>query len=416
MKLANTNRNPGQLSRRNFLSGAAAGVGTLALADRLALAQSIASGGTSLTTADIRGWGEEPGVINIGNNENPWGPSPMAVRAIADDMMNLNRYDWASVRKLSTAIGDYHGFERLPPPENPWMAAPSPIYVEGGSSFILKQVALQYGARDGTGEIIEADPAYGSISRWGQMYGRRFGKEISTVRVPLTRDHKHDLDAMLAAISDRTTLIVVTNPNNPTGTIIPAKEIEDFVKAVPSHITVFLDEAYIHFNRIPGYEGSADLAQKYKNVIVSRTFSKVFGLAGLRVGYAVADVSVTDHLQFFGNSSGVGRVNCFAAMAALQDDSFVRHVKRMNNQGKEYFYGEMDALGLEYIPSHTSFVLVNIQRDGAELAKRMREKNIILSRLGVSENPQYSKYVRFTMGTPEELEVAVGVFREELAT
>jgi histidinol-phosphate aminotransferase len=407
---------PGSMSRRNFLAGTAAGIGTFAMADRLAMAQAIASGAPALSVGDIQGWGEKPGVVNIGNNENPYGPSPMAVRAIAEDMMNLNRYDWQSPRKLQNAIGDYHGFPPPPPPENPWAAGQSPILVEGGSSFILRQVALHYGVRNGGGEIIEADPAYGSISSTAQLYGRRFGEEISAVRVPLTHDHKHDLDAMLAAVSDRTTLVVVTNPNNPTGTIIPPQEIEAFVEAVPKHVTVFIDEAYIHFNRIPGFAGSAHLPLKHDNVIVSRTFSKIFGLAGLRVGYAVAAPDVTDKLRFFGNSSGIGRINCFAAIAALEDHSFVRNVKRRTNEGKDLFYDEMNALGLEYISSHTSFVLVDTGRDGTALAKRLRERNIILSRLGVTGNPKYASFVRFTIGTPEEMEVAIHEFKKELAS
>ncbi len=403
----------GPVNRRGFLTGAAAGLSTLALADRLALAQSMASG--TLTTADIQGWGEKPGIINIGNNENPWGPSPAAVRAIADDMMNLNRYDWQSRRVLAATIADYHGIPKPPPAENPWGPSNYPIILEAGSSFILKLIALNLGIQNGTGEIIEADPSYGSVSRTAVSYGRQFGREISSIRVPLAKDHSYDMDAMLAAVSDQTTLVVITNPNNPTGRLIPQNEIEAFAKAVPEHVTIFIDEAYIHFNRVPGNDGSVDIARNNPNVIVSRTFSKIFGLAGLRVGYAIADLDLINRLRVFGNSSGVGRLNSKAATAAMGDHSFVRSVKRRTNAGKEYFYGEMEKLGLEYIPSHSSFVLVDIRQDGAALTRRMRERNVILSRLGVAENPQYSKYVRFSIGTLEELEVALRVFKEELA-
>jgi histidinol-phosphate aminotransferase len=375
----------------------------------------MASGSGALTTADIQGWGEAPGVINIGNNENPWGPSPAAIRAIADDMMNLNRYDWQAVRALERAIAKYHRIPDPPPRENPWGPSGYPILTESGSGFILRLIALNYGIQNGTGEVIEADPSYGSVSRTAVSYGRQFGTEVSSVRVPLTEDYKHDLDAMLAAISDRTTLVVITNPNNPTGTLIPQSEIEAFVSAVPKRVTVFIDEAYIHFNRVQGNEGSVEIALNSENVIVSRTFSKIFGLAGLRVGYAVAGSDMIKRLQVFGNSGGIGRINAKAATAALGDNSFVRSVKRKTNDGKAYFYGEMEKLGLEYIPSHSSFVLVNIEQDGAALAERMRERNVILSRLGVTGNPQYSNYVRFSIGTLEELEVAISVFKEELA-
>lgn len=401
------------VSRRGFLTGLAAGAGTLALSERLAMAQNIVSGG-ALSASDIQGWGVQPGVVNIGGNENPWGPSPMAVRAVADDMMNLNRYDWGSRRKLAHAIAEFHGIPHPEQPRTPFGPTGYPIHIEAGSSFILNLVALNYGVRNGAGEIIEADPSYGMVSRKAVTYGRTFGTEVSSVRVPLTSDHKHDLDAMREAVSDQTTLIVITNPNNPTGTLMPQAELDAFVESVPKHVTVFIDEAYIHFNRDPGNEGSTHLALEHSNVIVCRTMSKVFGLAGLRVGYAIAQPDVVSHLAMFGNSGGVGRMNARAAIAALGDHSFIRSVLHKTNEGKAYFYAAMDQLGLDYIESHSSFVLVNVEQDGKALADRMRQQNIILSRLGVTGNPRYDNYVRFTMGTMEELEVAVNALKKEL--
>ena len=406
-------RTNNSVSRRGFLTGLAAGAGTLALSERLAMAQNIVSGG-ALSASDIQGWGVQPGVVNIGGNENPWGPSPMAVRAVADDMMNLNRYDWGSRRKLAHAIAEFHGIPHPEQPRTPFGPTGYPIHIEAGSSFILNLVALNYGVRNGAGEIIEADPSYGMVSRKAVTYGRTFGTEVSSVRVPLTSDHKHDLDAMREAVSDQTTLIVITNPNNPTGTLMPQEELDAFVESVPKHVTVFIDEAYIHFNRDPGNEGSAHLALEHSNVIVCRTMSKVFGLAGLRVGYAIAQPDVVSHLAMFGNSGGVGRMNARAAIAALGDHSFIRSVLHKTNEGKAYFYDAMDQLGLDYIESHSSFVLVNVEQDGKALADRMRQQNIILSRLGVTGNPRYDNYVRFTMGTMEELEVAVNALKKEL--
>ena len=145
------------MSRRRFLAQAAAGAGGLALADRMAVAQSLL-GGAPLTVADIRGWGETPGVVDIGDNENPFGPSPMAVRAVADGLMDVNRYDFGSPRKLANAIGRYHDLPEPPPPTNRFAPSGYPVYVECGSSFILRSIAERYGVRNGTGEIIEADP------------------------------------------------------------------------------------------------------------------------------------------------------------------------------------------------------------------------------------------------------------------
>ena len=399
-------------SRRRFLAGTA-GLGSLALADRLAIAQRLA-GTPTLTVEDIRGWGEVPGVVDIGDNENPFGPSPLAVRAVAERLLDVNRYDFGATRELADAIGRHHGFPAPPPPPHRFAESTQPIYVEGGSSFILRSVAERLGVQRGSGEIIEADPGYGGVTRFIRSYRDRVGAEVTLKRVPTTSDFRHDLPAMLDAVTDSTTLVIITNPNNPTGTVVGQAELEEFVKAVPRRVTVLIDEAYIHFVREPGYGDSVALAGRYPNVVVTRTFSKVYGLAGLRVGYAVAHPDVVDQLRFFGNGGGMSSTSCYAAMAALEDQAFVRRVIRTTNDVKDYFYAELDRLDLGYTPSHSSFVLVDAGRDGRELVERMARRNIMLSRLGMDGNPTLTNFVRFSMGTPEEVQVAVTALRAEL--
>ena len=402
------------LSRRLFITGAAAG--SMALADRMAAAQVMLGGTSDLTIADIQGWGEQPGVVDIGDNENAYGPSPQAVRAAAERLMDVNRYDFTSARELANAVGRYHGFDEPPPAESQWAPSGFPVYVEGGSSFILNLIAHRYGVRNGRGEVIEAAPAYGGVSRFAEVYGERFGARVNVRRVPLTAEHKHDLDAMRDAISRRTTLVVITNPNNPTGTFIERAEIERFLERVPERVTVLIDEAYIDYVRSDDSRDSVSLTQRFENLIVSRTFSKIYGLAGLRLGYAVATKARIDEMRFFGNSGGIGSVNCYAGIAALGDRAFVRHVRRMTNQVKDYFYAELDRLGLGYVPSHAAFVLVDTGRDAAALQARLAERNIYLSRLGLDGLPGYQSFLRFSMGTPEELQVTVDALEAELAT
>jgi len=406
MKSATTRPATG-MSRRRFLAGAAAGTGSIALADRMAIAQAMLGGTSDLSVEDIRGWGEMPGVVDIGDNENAYGPSPMAVRAVAENMMDVNRYDFGSARTLANAIGRYHELPEPPPPENRFAPSGYPVHVEGGSSFILNLIALRHGIREGSGEIIEAEPAYGGVSRFVETYRDRFGAEITTRRVPTTDDFRHDLDAMRDAVTERTTLIVITNPNNPTGTIVSQDALESFIASLPPRVMVLIDEAYIDFVREPGYTDSVALTQRYDNVVVTRTFSKIYGLAGLRLGYAVANKPLIDELRFFGNSGGIGSINCYAGVAALEDRAFVRRIRRMTNQVKDYFYAELDRLGLDYVPSHSSFVLVNAGRDGAGLTEQMRERNILISRLGMADDPRLTDFVRFSIGTPEELQVSI---------
>lgn len=414
MSLNNGNSRVRGLSRRGFL-GAAAGATALAVDQRLALAQAMASGRQALTVDDIRGWGHVPGVVDIGDNENPYGPSPAAVRAIAEHMFDSNRYDDDCVRELEEAIGRHLGFPDPEPPASRFALSNLPIYSECSSTFILFQVALHYGIRDGSGEIIEAEPAYGGVSGYVKEYNRITGSEVTITRVPTTNEFRHDLDAMLAAVTPNTTLIVITNPNNPTGTIVPRSEIERFIVELPSSVTVLIDEAYIDFVREPGYRDCVELSQRYPNVIVTRTFSKVYGLAGTRIGYATAQESLIEKLRLVGNSQGLGNVNARAGIAALSDHDFVRRVLRSTNEVKDWFYGEMDKLGLRYIPSHTSFVIVDAGTDGAALVGRMAERRVMISRLGMATDPRVKNFIRFTMGTPDEMQVAVNVLREELA-
>ena len=417
MNISSVKKDKNLLSRRGFLNGAIAGTGTIILSDRLAIAQNMLMGSSELSINDIQGWGEKPGFVNIGMNENPHGPSPMAIRAVADNLMDANRYDFSSPMKLNTSIGKYHGLPKVER-ETTWWGPSSfyPVYCEGGSSYILRQVAVHYGIRNGVGEIIEAIPAYGAISREINNYSRRVGAEVNIKRIETTKDLKHDLGKMLDAVTSETTLIVITNPNNPTGTIVSHEEIESFVEAVPENIIILIDEAYIDFVREPGYQDCIDLSQKYNNVIVTRTFSKVFGLAGMRVGYAVGNIDLMEELSSFGNSGGIGSINCYAAIAALKDRAFVRRVLRVTNEMKEYFYTELESIGLDYIPSHSNFVLANVRQDGAELQKKMFTRNIQLSRLGMATNERLKNYIRVTMGTSDEMQVAVRILKEELAS
>ena len=410
------NTNKSKLTRRGFL-GAGAGISSLALANNKLLAETISSVYTSKGVNEIHGWGSPSGIVSIGFNENPYGPSPRAIRAVTDSIMDVNRYDFGAYTKLENAIGEYLGLERnedLNSDGNPLFGKSLyPIYVEGGSSFILNQVTMIYGVRNGAGEIIEIDPGYGGVTRAAISLRSRYGVEIKIKKIPTTTEFVHDLKAMEDAVTDKTTLIVITNPNNPTGTILSYEEIEQFINNIPESVTVILDEAYIHFAREHNYESGISLSQKYKNVIVTRTFSKMYGLAGMRIGYAVADQSVISELRAAGNSWGLASVNCYAAMAALKDLSFVRQVRRLTDETKDYFYNELDNLGLNYIPSHSSFVLVKVNEDAQIFQKKLLERNV---RVRAYDNDAIRNYIRVSVGTLDEMQATVNVLQDLLKT
>lgn len=409
-----TKNNKLSFTRRGFL-GVSASIGSLVLSGKSSLAETIPSAYRPLSVEELHGWGEEPGIAGIGNNENPFGPSPRALRAINNSVMDINRYDFGAYTKLEIAIGEHLGLEREAPPSaggrGLFRDSGYPIYVEGGSSFILNQITAIYGVKDGVGEIIEIDPGYAGVSRAALGLRSRFGMEITVKRVPTTHEFKHDLNGMLNAVSDNTTLIVITNPNNPTGTILSYQEIKEFINNVPENVTILIDEAYIHFVREQNYRSAIEITQEHKNVIVTRTFSKMYGMAGLRVGFAVGHQSVISELRAAGNSWGMGNINCYAAKASLEDTSFVRQVKRLTNNSKDYFYQEVKKLGLSYVPSHSSFVLVNVGQDGRALQQKLAAKNI---QVRVYDNAAIKNYIRFSVGTLDEMQATVSVLKDEI--
>lgn len=397
------------VSRRSLLEGAVGGLAAMTLGERLAFAQTLVSGPSPLTAADIRGFGVEPGTVAIDSNENPLGPSPAAIQAVASHLYDMNRYDWNAPRMLADKVAAHLG---LPEPTPETKRA---VLVQGGSGYLLRHVALVLGIADGEGESIEAEPGYGSVSSTFLEHRKRFGSLASAIRVPTGEDYVHDLDALHSAITPKTTLVVITNPNNPAGTIVSNEELRRFVDAVPEHVTILIDEAYIHFVREPGYESAIELAHRRKNVLVSRTFSKVYGLAGMRVGCLIGNPELLDRLDFYGNSSGVSKLSCYAASAALDDEGFVRRTVRTTNTGKDYLYDQLDRMGLRYTRSHSSFVQVDLERDAAEVQKALAEQNVKLGRYGLSGNPAFATLIRFTVGTAEELEVAVRALESYLS-
>ena len=312
-------------TRRRFMKGALLGAGAVASGSAWDIAQAMATGKKA---GDVRGYGVEPGRVQIGANENPLGASPRAIAAIAENLHKINRYDFGV--DLPVRLNKFHGVPGVEDFELSFTDMRSfmqfrelnRVMVTPGSGPILQALAVMAAAEGG--ECIEAVPGYGSVARGFQTF-QMMGKDVRVVRVPTTGDFVHDLGAMKAAITPKTSLIVVTNPNNPTGTIVPYDDLVSLVDAAPAQAIVLIDEAYIHFVRDPNYQDAAKLALERENVVVARTFSKIYGLAGMRIGYAVGGKRMMDmlmaHMGFFGG--GLSTLGMHAAMAALDDDEFV---------------------------------------------------------------------------------------------
>lgn len=399
------------LSRRRFLTGALAAGAALSLADRLALAQTMASGG--LTAKDIHGIGVDPGLVRMALNENPIGPSPLALQAIAENMFRINRYSFGG-GDINSALADFDGIELPPPPRFGGMGGmgggfrfrrETPFFITAGSGALLTQIALAYLSQGGT-ELIEADMGYGDVSRDAEDY-QEAGIDVNVIRTPM-KDYKHDLDAMLAAVTPKTSVVVITNPNNPTGTLLSFEETEKFVEAVPSNVLVVIDEAYIHFVRDPEYRTAVPLATKHDNVIVTRTFSKVFGMPGMRLGYGICSQAIQEKLRFY----STGRANALAyaaGEAAVKDRNHYNRSREVVRHFRDRLEEEFTKMGLEYIPSESNFMMVDLGKPSMNIMREMFRKGVMVTN---RRREQMPSWIRVSSGDERETEVFLNVLKE----
>jgi len=329
-------------------------------------------------------------VVDLSSNENPLGPSPQAMAALREAVGTVHRYPDASGAALKAALADE------------WGLSPANIALGNGADewVLLLCLALT----EPGDEVIMPSGSFISYLLRAIEVG------ANVVRVPLKEGYVHDLDAMAEAVTERTRLIFVCNPNNPTGTVVGGAAVESFLERVPERVVVVMDEAYYEFAVGPDYPRSLEyLHAGRKNLVVLRTFSKVYGLAGLRVGYMLASENVIDYMERTRPPFNVNRMAQVAALAALDDDEHVRRTLEANEAAKEFFYRELEKLGLRYIPTHTNFIALDVGRPGAEVSGPLLERGFITTALDAWGVPNH---VRFSFGTPEENETFVKALRE----
>lgn len=325
----------------------------------------------------IQGVGVEEGVVQLIWNENPLGPSPKVVEAVSKHLFAGNRYH--DPEEIEEIVARTHGID-------------AKFVTKGiGATEILYDAPLAFLSKNDN--MIMADPTYKTSGRIGE----RVGAEVR--RIPLTKNHEHDLDAFKSAIDKKTRLIVICNPNNPTGTITPAHKIKRFLDKIPEDIVVMIDEAYHHYAEHPEYESFDRYPVEGRNVIVVRTFSKVFGLAGLRIGYVIANEKITKRIRMFNLRGLTNLVAHYAVPAALQDHAFVEKTKEMTKAGKDYFYGEFAALGYRVPRSETNHIFVDMGIKTDPIVDKLKKKKIYIRRGSDWEKPTC---VRISIGTMEE--------------
>ncbi|HEY0678262.1 MAG TPA: aminotransferase class I/II-fold pyridoxal phosphate-dependent enzyme [Chitinophagaceae bacterium] len=338
--------------------------------------------------AFYRGWKTPAdGPIRLTSNENPYGPSPLARKAMADAIVASNRYPWDTTTILREQLGSRAGLTR----EHVLMGA--------GSSEILGLVA-QHAALN-KGNAIAADPTF---QIWIPS-AQKLGLEI--IRVPLTADKKHDLSSMLSRLNNSTRLMYVCNPNNPTGTLLPASDVQRFIEEVSKKCMVLLDEAYIEYC---DQQSLAPMVANNKNIVVAKTFSKIYGLAGARIGYALAHPETIGQLAGLQpwQNAGASAVSLAGAIASLQDKDFVSSSKELNSKAGAFAARELKSLGCECIPSVTNFLYYSTKSIKGNWQELLRAKNILTGRV-VEEN---GKWTRTTIGSMPEMEQFINAVKQ----
>jgi histidinol-phosphate aminotransferase len=324
---------------------------------------------------------DEAKIVKLASNENPLGMPESARQAMLAAVTDIGRYPDANGFDLKAAVTAKYDVPQA------W------ITLGNGSNDILELAAHAF-VQPGQ-SVIYAEYAFIVYALATQAVGAR------SVVVP-AKNYGHDLSAMAAAITSDTRLIFIANPNNPTGTFIPAAEMEAFLRVVPSHVVVVLDEAYNEYLPPELQYESIAWVRKYPNLLVSRTLSKAYGLAGLRVGLGIAQPGLTDLLNRIRQPFNVNSLAQAAAIAALNDRAFLQKSAKLNAEGYIQLTQAFDALGLEYVPSFGNFVLVRVGDDdsaGARVNLALLRQGIIVRPVGNYGLPQW---LRISIGLPEE--------------
>ena len=326
-------------------------------------------------------------IIKLASNENPLGPSPKAIEAMRDAIENAHLYPDGGAFYLRNAIA-----QKL-------NVTPDHILLGNGSNEIIELLAHAFLERGDA--IVTSEHAFVAY----KIIARVFGAQ--TIEAP-SRDYGHDLDAILDAITDRSELIFIVNPNNPTGTLLSADAIEHFMTRVPPAVVVVFDEAYYEFvDRMPD---TLRYVHDGRNVVTLRTFSKIHGLASLRVGYGIAPPELIEVMhktrQPF-NVSGVGQV---AALAALADEEHQRETKRLVDEGRAFFEKEFRVMKLSFVPSAANFVLVKVG-DGLAVFRALLQRKVIVRAMKGYNLPEW---IRITIGTMDQNQKCITALRQVL--
>lgn len=319
-------------------------------------------------------------IIKLASNENPLGPSPLAMQAISESATQVHLYPDGNAYYLKEDLAAYLGISA------------EHLILGNGSNDVLQLIAEAYVAPGD--EVIYAEGAFVVYSLVTKLCS------ATAVVVPMVK-HTHDLSAMASAITDKTKVIFVANPNNPTGTMVTADETTAFMERVPNDVLVVFDEAYYEYVDRSDYPQTLPYVLQGRNFIVTRTFSKIYGLAGLRIGYGIAPPPLVETLNRVRQPFNCSLVGQAAAQAALKDTAHVTKSKEQNAVGKAFLYDAFDSMGFRYVGSEGNFIMLHLDQSGTDVADALLKAGVIVRPIG---GYGYPNAVRVTIGTQQENE------------
>jgi len=329
-------------------------------------------------------------VIKLASNENPLGPSPKALAALKKAAKEINRYPDAQSFYLKKKLAKSLGVE------------PGNLVLGNGSDELIDIIIKTFVEPEEA--IVTSEATFLEYGIIAQVNGRRVKK------APLSY-FKYDLGAIVKLLDAKTKLVFIANPNNPTGTYVNRKEVDEFLKKVPDNTVVVFDEAYDTFIDVNDYPDTLKYLKARKNIIILKTFSKAYGLAGVRIGYAITNAELASYMERVRQPFNVNSLAQAAASAALEDKKFLVKTRKAVLEGKKFLYAEFSKMGLGYVPSVANFILLDSGRDGVEIFKTMLRFGVI-----VRDMQQYGlkNYIRVTIGTKKENERLIRVLKKIL--
>lgn len=330
-------------------------------------------------------------IIKMASNENPLGPSPLAKEAVWKALDNLNIYPDANCFVLKTKLAEKFGCQA------------DQIVIGNGSDELLMLLANTFVGKGE--EVIFVQPSFAEYEFTSKVMG---GK---VVPIDLKEDFSYNFEAVLAAVTPKTKIVYICNPNNPTGNIATEAELDDFIEKLPDYVLVVFDEAYYEYAENPLYTSGTKYLSSGQRVIVLRTFSKIYGLAALRVGYGITHPAIAAAIERVTEPFNVNMLAQIAAAAALDDQAHLEKSKQVNAEGKAYLYREFAAMGLHYIPTESNFIFVDVQKDCQQVFKALLQKGVIIRSGDIFG---YPAYIRVTIGTASDNERFIAALKQVL--